>query len=235
MKKIFNILFSLLMIALAVYTFTHDHSGIGYAILVFTAPGGVGIPFAFNLPYLPEHIVWNDGGNPLTNLRVETTEDGVLHNWTAANIAAQRGFMNVGALAANDQRMIIADGQINGKQTTISGTTSAVGAIPIFVNSDNLGVSAFKSTSTNVLPLSDTSFDKFSALFLPFLVTLNDRVQIFYNDGATVVWDAVELQNQSVMWQDAPSVQVNNLAGNIARVIVTSTLGGTAYILKVNV
>jgi hypothetical protein len=208
-------------------------AGVITAGLIFTAPGGINTPFTFNMSYLPELIQWNDGGNALVSLRVETQEDGVLHDWTAANIAAMRGLLNVGALPANTQRMYIADGHLPKKNVTISGVTSAAGAIPIFVSSDNLGTVPFKTSLANVLANNDTTFDKFSALFLPNVVTLTDRVQVFYKDGHVQIFDAVELAGWSVMFQDAPAILVNNLQGYIDKVVVTSALGGLAYVMSV--
>jgi hypothetical protein len=204
-----------------------------YGILIFTAPGGIGVPFTFNMNYLPEKIIFNDGGNPLTNLRIETQEDGVLHDWTAAAIAAMNGFLNVGALVANDVAMYIADGHLKNKNVTISGTTSAVGAIPIFVSSDNMGTVPFKTANANILANNDTEFSKFSALFLPNVVTATDRVQVFYKDGHVQIYDAVELAAWSVLYQDAPGIVINNVQGYIDRVLVTSALGGAAYVMSV--
>lgn len=207
-----------------------DH-GIGLALFIGAAPGGIGTPFTFNLPYLPEYIYYNDAGNPLTNLRVETQEDGVLHDWDAGAIAAMNGFINVGALAANDVKMVIASGHMN-RTTTISGVTSAVGAINIFVGSDNKGVIPMQTARINIIANQDTQFTKFSALFLPNVVTITDRIQIFYEDGHAQIYDAAELQALSVMFQDAPSIVINNLASYIKDVRVLSALGGAAYLLR---
>lgn len=221
------------LFALGLYTTFVLESPYGLAILIFTAPGGVGVNFTFNMSYLPEWIQWNDGGNPLNNLRVETQEDGVLHDWSAAAIAAMSGFLNVGALAANTNRMIIADGQLNNRHVTISGQTSALGAINMFVSSDNLGVSPFQTSLSNVIANNDTEFTKFSALFLPNVVTATDRVQVFYKDGHNQIYDSAELAAQSTMYQEVPGVIINNVPGYIDKVIVTSILGGAAYKLSV--
>ena len=203
------------------------------ALLIFTAPGGIGTAFQFNMSYLPEYIYFNDGGNPLTSLRVESQEDGVLHDWTAAAIAAMNGFLSVGATIANDVRMLIADGKIPNRSVTISGITSAAGAISIFVSSDNIGTSAFKTANANILAANDTTFNKFSALFLPNLVTLNDRVQVNYKDGNTNIYDPAELISWSNLYQDAGGSIINNIQGNINDVVVTSAAGGAAYVLSV--
>lgn len=236
MKKTFKFLLGFFILALGIYSISAGSDGdISYAILIFTAPGGIGTAFTFNMNYLPEKIIINDGGNPLTSLRIETQEDGVLHDWTAASIAAMNGYMNVGALAANTKKLPVSTGHLNNKQVTISGVTSAAGAVPIFVNSDNTGIAPFTTSLSNILAGNDTEFKKFSALFLPNVVTGTDRVQIFYKEGHVQILDAQELKAESVMYQDAAGIIVNNLAGNIKRVLVTSAAGGLAYVLRVKV
>jgi len=202
---------------------------------IFTAPGGIATPFTFNMNYLPEVIVVNDGGNPLTSLRVDTQEDGVLHDWTAAAIAAMSGFMHVGALAANTIKMQVSSGKLEGKQVTISGVTSAAGAVPIFVSSDNEGIAAFTTSLSNIIAGNDTTFEKFTAVFLPNLVTANDRVQVFYKDGLTEVLDLQEIVAMSTMFQAVGQPIINNLAGNIKKIIVSCAAGGAAYVLRVKV
>lgn len=236
MRKSLKFILGLFLLALGVYSMASgSDSDITYSILIFTAPGGIATAFTFNMNYLPEKIIINDGGNPLTSLRIETQEDGVLHDWTAASIAAMNGYMNVGALAANTNKLPVSTGHLTNKQVTISGVTSAAGAVPIFVNSDNTGIAPFTTSLSNILAGNDTEFMKFSALFLPNLVTANDRVQIFYKEGHVQILDPQELTAESVMYQEAGGIIVNNLAGNIKRVIVTSAAGGLAYVLRVKV
>lgn len=232
-----NFLFYALFLSFAVYSFidASAHPEYVFGLLIFTAPGGVGTPFSFNMTYLPEFLQWNDGANPLTSLRIETQQDGVIHDLNAAGIAAVNGYLKVGALPANTNELVIADGQLDNKNVTISGVTSAAGAVPFFVASDNKGIVPLKTSNANVLPLQPTTFTKFTALFLPFLVTATDRVEITYSDGHVQNWDAVELALQSTSYQEVPGIIVNNIAANIAKATVTSVLGGNAIVLSVNI
>ena len=125
--------------------------GVIGGMLIFTAPGGIATPFSFNMTYLPEFLSYNPGANPLTSLRVETQEDGVLHDWNAAAIAAMNGFMKVGTVTANDVNLRLADGELRPKNVTISGVTSAAGAVRFYVCSDNKGLAAFKSSNAAIL------------------------------------------------------------------------------------
>ena len=202
-------------------------------MLIFTAPGGVGVNFQFNMTYLPEFITFNDAGNPLNNLRVETKEEGVLHDWPAAAIAAINGWRHAGALAANQVFMRIANGKIPNRNVTISGQTSAIGAINIFTFSDNTGTIPYKSTTAQILALQPTEFTDFAALFLPNLVTVNDRIEVTFHDGTTEVIDVVELQSLSTIYQAAPAIVLDNLAGTIKKAVaVDVAAGGAAYVLR---
>lgn len=202
-------------------------------MLIFTAPGGVGINFQFNMTYLPEFITFNDAGNPLNNLRVETKEEGVIHDWPAAAIAAMNGWRHAGALAANQVFMRIANGKIPNRNVTISGQTSAIGAVNIFVFSDNTGTIPFKSTTAQILALQPTEFKDFAALFLPNLVTVNDRVETTFHDGTTEVWDVAEIRSLSTTFQAAPATVIDNLEGRIKKVNAVDVAGGgAAYVLR---
>lgn len=206
--------------------------GVTIAVLIGTAAGGIGVPFNFNLTWLPEYIHWNDAGNPINNMVIETTEDGVLHDWLAAAIAAMNGYGNVGALAANNVKMLVADGELKNKTVTIRGTTSAVGAINFFAGYDNQGVVPFKTANLNVLANNPTVVTNFFALFLPNLVTVTDRVEVTYDDGSQVTFDAAELAARSVEFQDAPAIILNNIDRRIIKAQIVSALGGAAYVFS---
>lgn len=220
------------VLALALLPTILGHAGLCAAFLIGTAAGGIGTAFQFNLYELPEYIYWNDGGNPINFMVIETAEDGVLHDWLAAAIAAMNGYGNVGALAANDVKMLVASGRIPNKQVTIRGTTSAVGAINFFGGYDNLGVLPYKTSNLNILANNPTYQDNFFALFLPNLVTLTDRVEVTYSDGTQCTYDSAELQAKSVEFQDAPAVVLNNINRLITKVQIVSALGGAAYVFK---
>lgn len=223
------------MMFLGIYAMFHGNSEYGMAILLGTAAGGAGTAFSFNTTYVPEKLIWNDGGNPLTSLRIETQEDGVIHDWSAAAIAAMNGVLNVGQLAANQKSMIVADGHIKNRNVQISGVTSAVGAVRFFGSSDNQGVNLFATKLANIIANNETEFRNFSMLFLPNLVTLNDRVQIFFKDGHSQIFDPIELDVWSSMYQETQVRCVNNLPGYIDKVVVTSAAGGLAYLLAVKI
>lgn len=202
-------------------------------MLIFTAPGGIGTAFSFNMTYLPEFVTYNHAGNQLTALRVETQEDGVLHDWTLAGLNAMNGFMKVGALTANDIHMRIADGELRPKNVTISGVTSAVGAINFYVTSDNTGTAAFKSTNAAILALNPTKFEKFTALFLPTMATLTDYAEVTYYDGHVQRWEMEDIRRASSSFQQVEGVVINNIDGMIKHAIVRSAAATPAYILSV--
>lgn len=202
-------------------------------MLIFTAPGGVATPFSFNMTYLPEFLHYNPAANPLTSLRVETQEDGVLHDWTAAGIAAMNGFMFVGTPTANDVILRLGDGELRPKNVTISGVTAAAGAINFYVASDNKGLAAYKSSNAAILALNPTTFEKFTALFLPAMATLTDYAEITYDDGHQQRWEMQDIRIQSTKFQQVPTVVINNVDGRIKKCVVRCAAATPAYILAV--
>jgi hypothetical protein len=210
-------------------------AGVTGAMLIFTAPGGIATPFTFNMTYLPEFLVYNPGANPLTSLRVETQEDGVLHDWNAAAIAAMNGFMKVGTQTANDVNLRLADGELKPKNVTVSGVTSAAGAVNFYASSDNKGTIPFKSSNAAILALNPTTFEKFTALFIPALATLTDYAEIEFSDGHQQRFEMEELRNLSSNYQQVPGVIINNVNGYIKKVVVRTAAATPAYILSVNI
>jgi hypothetical protein len=202
-------------------------------MLIFTAPGGVATPFSFNMTYLPEFLHYNPAANPLTSLRVETQEDGVLHDWTAAGIAAMNGFMYVGTPTANDVILRLGDGELRPKNVTISGVTAAAGAINFYVHSDNKGLAAYKSSNAAILALNPTTFEKFTALFIPAMATLTDYAEITYDDGHQQRWEMQDLRIQSTKFQQVPTICINNVDGRIKKAVVRCAAATPAYILSV--
>jgi hypothetical protein len=185
------------------------------------------------MTYLPEFLHYNPAANPLTSLRVETQEDGVLHDWTAAGIAAMNGFMFVGTPTANDVILRLADGELRPKNVTISGVTSAAGAVNFYVASDNKGIAAFKSSNAAILALNPTTFEKFTALFVPALATLTDYAEITYDDGHQQRWELQDIRIQSTRFQQNPTVVINNIDGRIKKAVVRCAAATPAYILSV--
>lgn len=208
-------------------------AGISGAMLIFTAPGGVGTPFSFNMTYLPEFLTYNHGGNQLTNLRVETQEDGVLHDWTTAGLNAMNGFMRVGTQTANDVNLRLADGELRPKNVTISGVTSAVGAVAFYVASDNKGIVPFQSSNAAILALNPTTFEKFTALFLPTMAPATDYAEITYDDGHTQRWEMEDIRRASSLFQQVEGIVINNVDGRIKKAVVRCASATPAYILKV--
>jgi hypothetical protein len=224
----------LVITVILVQSFFPHNSGLIYGILIFTAPGGIATPFAFNMTYLPQFITFNNVV-PLTSLRVETQEDGVLHDWLAASIAVINGFMIKGAQAANQVVLRIADGHIRNKNVTISGVTSAAGAVPFFVSSDKIGSFAYKTTNAAILALNPTTFRKFTAIWAPTMAAGTDRAEILYLKGHKQICETADLANLSSLYQEVPQIMVNNVNAYIDEVTFTCAAATPAYVLSVNI
>lgn len=179
-------------------------------MLLYTSPA-VAATYQFQLTFLPEFFTWNDAGTPITLFRVETQEDGVLHDYNAAGIAAANGFMSVGAQAANQVNIRIADGHIDHKNVTITLTTAAAAAIAFFGWSDNAGLIPYVWKNAAVLALNPTEFSKFTALFIPALVAATSRVEVEFADGHRQTFAVADLLCMSSIYQQVPGVILNNI------------------------
>ena len=201
------------------------------AINIFTAPGGAGVPFMWQMNYLPEHLSF-DNTVPLTSLKIETTEDGVLHDWTAAGLIATANFMVKGAVPVGTLQFRLADGELRPKNVTISGVTSGAGLVPFFIASDRIGKLAIKTKNSYVLPNNPTTFDKFTALFIPTMASGTDRVEITYRSGLTQTYNMEDLLNLSANFQNVPGVIINNYTAYISKVIVTCAAATPVYVIN---
>lgn len=196
----------------------------------FTAPGGVATPFSFPLTFLPEFLIFNNVV-PLTSLKVEDQGDGVILDLDATGIGALKNFMFSGTVAST-VCLVLADGIRLNRNITISGVTSAAGAIDFYTSGDKKGLSTVKSTKAAILANNPTVFEKFTALFLPSLAA-GDKVYVDYNDGSTQIFELAELNQLSGHYQNVPGVIINNVSSYISRVQVIAAAAQTAYLISV--
>ena len=202
--------------------------------LLFTAPGGIATPFAFQFKGLPRFLTFNNVV-PLTSLRVETQEDGVLHDWVALSIAAMNGYMVLGQQAANIVTLRLANGKLDNLNVTISGVTSAAGAIGFFAASDCKGTYAFKTANAQILALEPTRFTDFTAVFVPAMAAVTDTCQIAYKNGHTQLYNINDLAALSSIYQEVPAIMVNNINANIHYAEFQCAAATPAYKLSVNI
>lgn len=200
-------------------------------LLIGIAPGGIGVGFQIQLTYLPQFLHYNDAGAPLNWLRIESQEDGMIQDYNAAAIAAVNGFMKVGALAANDVILNVADGEIRGRNVIITGETSAVGAINIFASSDKKGKHPFKLNNAAIVALNPTQFKDFAAIFAPTMAA-GDTVQVNFRDGHRQTFAPEELQAISTAYQQAPGIIVNNINAYISMAEFQTAAATPAYVLS---
>jgi len=201
-------------------------------INIFSAPGGAATPFVWNMQYLPQFLSFTNAV-ALTSLRVETAEDGVLHDWTTAGIPAMANFLQVGAMTANILQFRLADGHISGKNVTISGVTSGAGVVPFFVSSDNYGRAPYTSKNAVALAGVPTTITNFTAIFAPTMATVTDRAEVTFASGLQQTFNMEDLRNLSGIYQETQSVCVNNINGYISKVTFTCAANTPLYILAV--
>lgn len=203
--------------------------------LIFTAPGGAATPFTFNMNYLPQFLTWNDAGNPLTSLRIQTQEDGVIHDYVAASLAVVNGYMMPGAQAANEVTIRIANGQLNPRNVTISGVTSAVGAIGFYEDSDKVGTAPFKVNTAQILALNPTTFTNFTAIWVPTMAAVTDTAEVTYRSGLKQTYNINGLTALSSYYQQVQRIMINNVNSYISSVRFTCAAATPAYVMSVKV
>jgi hypothetical protein len=198
-------------------------------MLLFTSPAVIGT-YQFNLTFIPEFLTWNDAGAPITLLRVETQEDGVLTDLNAAGLAAVNGYMKLGAQAANQLHVRLADGHIEGKNVTITVTIAAAAAIAFFGCSDNIGLSAYQYKNAAILALNPTTFEKFTAIFIPTMAAATDRAEVEFIDGHKQTFAVADLIALSSMYNQVQAIIVNNVLSYIKKVTFVCAAATPAYI-----
>jgi hypothetical protein len=233
--KALKIFLSILLMFVSVITINHflpGHPGLILGSLIFTAPGGIATPFTFNMNYLPQFLTFNNVV-PLTSLRVSTQEDGVLHDWIAASLAVVNGYMVPGAQAANIVVLRIANGQLNPRNVTISGVTSAAGAIGFYEASDQKGTYPFQTKTAQILALNPTTFMDFTAIWVPAMAAVTDYAEIVYNSGLKQTYNINDLAALSSYYQEVPQIMVNNVNSYIASVKFTCAAATPAYVMNI--
>lgn len=197
----------------------------------YTAAGGAGAAFNFPLTFLPEFFYFNPAANQLTSLKVEDQGDGILLDLDTTGINAVKNFMTSG-IVTNGVFLRLADGIILNRNVTISGVTSAAGAVDFFCSGDNMGKTPFKYTKATILANNLTAFTKFSALFLPSLAA-GDRVYIEFNDGTQQIFEREELNMLSGIYQNVVGYIINNVGSYIKKASVLAAAQQTGYQLSV--
>jgi len=200
-------------------------------MLLYTSPA-VAATYQFNLTYLPARLTWNDAGNPITLLRVETQEEGVIADYNAAAIAAANGFAMVGAQAANQKTIRLANGYIANRNVTITVTIAAAAAIAFFGHSDCKGTVPFVFKNASILALNPTTFSKFCAVFVPTLAAATDRVEVEFSDGHRDTFAVADWLAMSSYTQEVAGIIVNNMLGYISKITVVAAAATPAYILS---
>ena len=204
-------------------------------MLVFTTPAAAGAA-QFNLNYIPQFLIWDHLVNPLTNLRVEEQEEGVLVDLPAAGIAEVWNFMRFGNIASTVRKLRLANGHIRGKNVTITATVAAAVAVAFQACSDCPGSAAFKYTVAALLAGQPTPFQDFTVLFLPGLAP-GDTVLVEFRNGHTQLFNEVELLELATLYQTgevATGFRINNINSYIRKATVTQAIAGAAYVYQVN-
>jgi hypothetical protein len=204
-------------------------------MLVFTTPAAAGT-YAFNLNFIPQFLIYDAAAAPLTNLRVQEQNDGVLCDLPLAGIAEVRNYMRHGLVASTVTKIRLANGHIPNKNVTVTVIQPGAVAIPFHVCSDCRGSVAFKYTVAALLAGQPTPFKDFTCLFLPGLAP-GDNVLVKFRNGHSQLFDPVELLELTALYQNnqlATGFELNNIDVYINEAIVTEAIAGAAYVMSLN-
>ena len=204
-------------------------------MLVATSPA-VAAAWQFNLNYIPEFLIYDAGAAPLTNLRVEEQNEGVILDLPAAGILQLRAFKRFGLVASTVTCICLANGHIKNKNITITATIAAAAAVPFQASSDCSGNCAFKYNVAALLAGAPQPFQNFTALFLPGLAP-GDTVLIEFANGHTQLFNEVELLELTAKYQNsqlATGFMINNTGAYIHKATVTQAIAGAAYVMALN-
>lgn len=202
---------------------------------VSTSPAAIG-QHNFNLNYIPQFLMWEQGADPITNLRVEEQTAGVLCDLPLAGLTEVRKFMRFGDVDSTFSMIRLANGHIKNANVTVSASIAAAVAVPFYTSSDSPGNLPMKYQAAAILASTPMIFQDFSALFLPGLQE-NDSVLIEYHTGHTQLFNRSELLELAAQFQNSQASTnyvVNNVNAYIRKVTVTQAAAGTAYVMKAN-
>jgi hypothetical protein len=147
------------------------------------------------------------------------------------SIAAVNGFMVLGQQAANIVTLRLANGYLADKDVTLSGVTSAAGAIGFYGCSDCRGDALFKIQNANILALEPSVFDDFTAVFVPAMAA-GDTCDVWYRNGHRQLYNINDLAAISSLFQEVPAIMVNNLNANIVTATFSCAAAHPAYVMK---
>lgn len=201
-----------------------------FAVSLFTAPGGIGTAFKWTGLFLPQHLMF-DNTNEILDLKIETAEDGVLHDLDSDAIKAISNLFMIGQ-EPNSAYLRICDGKMQGKNVIISGHTSKAGEVEFFATSTLVGGRLYRTKNLNIAEKNPTTVEKFTAIFIPDMAA-GDRADIVYSNGLTESLEMYELKVLSGLAGNKTGIMINNNAGKISKVTIQCAAKTAAYVLNI--
>lgn len=212
-------------------------AGVVYSIFLFQAAGGVGVTTSYTMTYVPQYLIFNDGGNIPTGIKVTVLGDGIIHDTAAAQLPLIRAIRLYGNIA-NQYMIPLANGIIKGKNTTIDFTTSAVGAIDVYGVSFEEGDAYVTTLQQTVLANSGAEFRKWAYLCIPAMGA-TDYVNIEFEDGTVQRFEQEEIPTIAGNYQNLVAAQyiIDNIDARIRMLqlipAANRTLGVMRYVQAV--
>jgi hypothetical protein len=174
---------------------------------------GAAVVQAINLQYMPQMIAWElPASGDIQNVKVEVLGTGVVVDLDHDGIVACSTFLQKGA---GFRVLNLANGLIKNKTVvvTLTGNTSSA-AINVYAAAEQAGNIYVRHNKYTVLANNNVSFREFAVLYLPNLAS-GDKVTTTYVDGTTQIWEDVDFMANSLYFENAPQMLVNNIANNV--------------------
>jgi hypothetical protein len=202
--------------------------------LVYTSPAAAAT-YQFQLNYIPQFLIYDAAAAPLTSLRVQDQELGVILDLALAGIAQVRNFMRFGLVASTVTKFRLANGHITNRNVTVTLVQPGAVAIPFYTCSDCLGNKAYEYSTSALLAGQPTTYDSFTALFLPGLAAA-DTVLVEFSNGLNQLFNGAELLELTAQYQNnqlATGFILNNVGAYIRKATVIEAIAGAAYKMAV--
>jgi hypothetical protein len=202
-------------------------------MLVYTTAAAAAT-YTFPLNYIPQFLMYDAAAAPLTSLKVDEANMGNILDLPLAGITDVRAFGRFGLVASTVTRFMLANGNLSGKNVTVTIVQPGAVAINFFASSFNGGSFAYKYTTLGLLAGQPTPFSGFKALFLSNFAA-GDSALVKYKTGYSQVYRKEELLELSSLYQNnqlATGFILNNVNDAIDNVIITQATAGAAYMMK---
>lgn len=205
-------------------------SGI-FTIDLGTIASGVGTPTAVPIQYCPQVINWIQ--TAAVDVNVKVLGDGTTYDMVAAGITELGVSRQLGRFT-NQYNVVLANGLLLNKTTTITITNQVASAFMLYGSSENRGDRYVKGITQQMIAASGIEFSNF--LFIAFpSAGATDQYTVTYIDGTNQPYRREELRTRLQRFQNvinAAGYCFDNYDGSIVKVNVLPAAAQNAYLVQ---